>query len=260
MEIHSGKPGKKREKCRHCHFELQCVDLECYYLNQEPKLISGSVALVPDGPFPTQLKQGVLAIQHLLNGGIKPENLQIFGDSAGGAFIHQILSHILHPVAGVPELSLSAPLAGAYMMSPWVRLVDKERKYLYNNDNKGDMMTGKLLHYWGSIVLRDTSKEAVPFLEPNSAPPMWLSGIDRLVKRVLISAGGVECLRDEIIKYQESFKEHHKDVIFILQANGVHNDPHWDFMTQEKDLGELTPQILDWLDQNCAKSQETLTF
>lgn len=187
--------------------------------------------------------------------GVKPENIQILGDSAGGTLIHETFSHFLHPVAGVPELSLSAPLGGVYMMSPWVKLVDEDRKYLYSNDNKGDVVTGSRLNYWGSEVLRDAPKEAIPYLEPNSAPPMWLSGVDRRVKRVLISAGGVECLRDEIIKYQERFQEHHKDVTFVLQANGIHDDPYWDFATHEKDLGELTPQILDWLDENCTKPE-----
>ena len=194
-----------------------------------------------------------MAIQHLINIGVKPENIQIVGDSAGGTLIHETLSHFLHPVAGVPELSLSAPLGGVYMMSPWVRLVDKDRQYLYNNDNKGDIVTSKTLNYWGLEVLRDAPKEAIPYLEPNSGPPKWLNGIDRCVKRVFISAGEVECLRDEIIKYQETFKEHHKDVTFVLQANGNHNDPYWDFSTNEKDLGELTPKILDWLDENCTK-------
>jgi len=208
--------------------------------------------LVPDSPFPIQLKQGILAIQHLIEMGVKPENIQILGDSAGGTLIHEIFSHFLHPVEGVPELSLSVPLSGVYMMSPWVRLVDKEKKYLYSNDNK-DMVTGDRMNYWGSEVLRNAPNEAIPYLEPNSAPEMWLKGVDRCVKRVLISAGGLECLRDEIIKYQDRFQEHHKDVTFVLQANGIHDDPFWDFATHEKDLGELTPRVLDWLDENCTK-------
>ena len=52
------------------------------------------------------------------------------------------------------------------------------------------------------------------------------------------------------------FQEHHKDVTFVLQANGIHDDPYWDFVTHEKDLGELTPQILDWLDEGYIKRDE----
>ena len=229
-------------------------------LGTSAELIRGSafflLALVPDAHFPIQLKQGILAIQHLIKMGVKPENIQILGDSAGGNLIHETLSHFLHPVAGVPELSLSAPLSGVYMMSPWVRLIDKDKKYLYSNDNKGDVLTGDVLNYLGSNVFRDAPNEALPYLEPNSSPTTWLNGVDRCVKRVLISAGEIECLRDEIIKYhQDRFQEHHKDVTFILQANGIHDDPYWDFATHEKDLGELTPQILDWLDANCTQER-----
>ena len=55
--------------------------------------------------------------------GIKREDIQILEDSAGATLIQEILSHILHPVTveGVPELSISAPLGGVYMMSPLVR-------------------------------------------------------------------------------------------------------------------------------------------
>ena len=57
--------------------------------------------------------------------GIKREDIQILEDSAGATLIHEILSHILHPspvtVEGVPELSISAPLGGVYIMSHWVR-------------------------------------------------------------------------------------------------------------------------------------------
>lgn len=252
MEIYPGKLGNEREECWPRRLKLQCViPILC---SPPAELIREStLALVPDGPFPTQLKQAILAIQHLINMGAKPENIQILGDSAGGTLFHEVFSHILHPVPGVPELSLTAPLGGVYMMSPWVRLVDKDRQYVYSYDYKGDMMAGKPINYWGTEVLQNAPKDAIPYLEPNSAPPMWLNGVDRCVKRVLISAGGVECLRDEIIRYQDRFQEHHKDVTFILQANGVHDDPYWDFLTQERDLGELTPQILDWLDENCTK-------
>ena len=71
-------------------------------------------------------------------------------------------------------------------------------------------LTGDLVNYWGSEVIRDAPKEAIPYLKPNSAPPMWLDGVDRWVKPVLISAGGVEYLRDETVKYQDRIQEHHK--------------------------------------------------
>ncbi|KAF8154249.1 Alpha/Beta hydrolase protein [Crassisporium funariophilum] len=205
--------------------------------------------LVPDRTFPTQLRQAVRAIQYLMDSGVKPENMQIVGDSAGGTLIHEVFSHMLHPVDTVPQLSLCCPFAGALFVSPWVRLVDKDG-CLHTNDNNGDFLTGKSLNYWGSKVLRGIPRAAIPYLEPNSAPSNWLKGVGRCTRRVFITAGGVECLRDEIIRYQHTFRTRHHDVTFIMQENGAHNDPYTDFLTKEKDLGVVTPRVLDWLEEN----------
>ena len=36
---------------------------------------------------------------------------------------------------------------------------------------------------------------------------------------------------------QDRFQKHHEDVKFILQANGIHDDPYRNFPTHEKGLG-----------------------
>ena len=207
------------------------------------------LALVPDGMFPVQLRQAVLSIQHLFTLGFEPENIQLVGDSAGGALIHQVLSHILHPAEGVPKLTLTSPLGGAYMMSPWTRLVDGKGSLLHTNDGRGDVMTPSSSTYFGSKVLAGAKPSAVPYLEAASAPKDWLEGVDKCLRRVLISAGELEFLRDEIVHYGKRVKEHFKDTTIIVQENGIHNDPLFGVLVGEKSLGSLTPKILDWLEE-----------
>jgi len=203
--------------------------------------------LVPDATFPTQLKQAVLAIQHLIDSGVKPDNLQLTGDSAGGLLIHQVLSHILHPVVGIPKLALSAPFAGAYMMSPWTSLIDDDT--LHTNENRGDLLDVPTGLYWGSKVLEGTPPSALPYLNAISAPEDWFKGVDKLVKRIFISAGDAEVLRDAIIKYTKTVEKHHSDVTFFLDDHGIHDDPFLLFLVGEKNLGKLTPFIVDWFGQ-----------
>ncbi|KAF9555673.1 alpha/beta-hydrolase [Agrocybe pediades] len=207
--------------------------------------------LIPDAPYPTQLKQTILAIQHILDSGVKPENIQLVGDSAGGVLIHGVLSHLLHPLEGLPKLELSSPLGGGYMLSIWAKMVD-ERGSLYTNDGNGDFLDGRSLNYWGRKVLDGVPASVIPYLEPNNVPEGWLSGADRYMKRLLISAGGVEALRDEIIKYAAVVEKYHKDVTFIVQENGAHNDPYTDFLVgeAEKDLGNLTPIVIEWIEKS----------
>ncbi|KAH9476880.1 Putative steryl acetyl hydrolase mug81 [Psilocybe cubensis] len=203
--------------------------------------------LVPDAMFPTQLKQAVLAIQHLISTGIKPENIQLAGDSAGGALIHEVLSHLLHPVPDVPKLVLSAPLGGAYLMSPWTSL--KDSPMLRSNQGRGDILTLSTVVYWGSKVLDGVPESGIPYLDGISAPEDWFKGIDKVVKRILISAGDAEVFRDTIIKYTKTVEKYHKDVTFFLDEHGVHDDPFLHFLVGEPNRGKLTPFIIDWLDK-----------
>jgi hypothetical protein len=101
--------------------------------------------------------------------------------------------------------------------------------------------------YWGSKVLAGAKPSAIPYLQAASAPRDWLQGVDKCVRRVLISAGDLEFLRDEIVHYGKRVGEHLKDTTIIVQENGIHVDPLLDLLVGEKSLGSLTPKILDWL-------------
>jgi len=201
--------------------------------------------------FPIQLKQAIRALLHLLDSGVKPENIQLVGDSAGGNLIHQVLSHLLHPYDGIPVVDLSAPLAGAYMMCPWMTLRDDP--ILHNNDGQGDIVDGPILAYWGNIVMENAAITAVPYLEPNSAPEDWLEGVDKKVKRILVSIGENEALRDACFKYGRTLEKHHKDATQFLDVGGVHVEPYLPFLAQDtQNLGTVTPFLIDWMDQSFA--------
>ncbi|KAF8182901.1 Alpha/Beta hydrolase protein, partial [Pholiota molesta] len=206
-------------------------------------------SLIPDRPFPTQLNQAILAIQHLLETGVDPGNIQLVGDSAGGSLIHGIFSHILHPLEGIPKLDISAPFGGAYFMSVWSKLVNDKANCLHTNEGRGDWLRGKTCGYWGAICMEDVPEHIIPYLEGNSAPKDWLQGIDKYVKRILLSVGEVEILRDTIIEYAETVKQHHPNSTLIVQELGTHNDPYTDFITSTNDSQNLTPLILDWVDK-----------
>lgn len=197
--------------------------------------------------FPTQLKQVVLAVQHLIDTGVKPENIQLSGDSAGGALVHQVLSHVLHSVKGVPTLTLANPLGGAFMMSPWVCLTDSDS--IRSNQGKGDLVNIATSIYWGSKVLKDAPEAGLRYLNAVTIPEDWFKGLENVVKRILISAGDAEVIRDAIIKYTKEVEKHHKGLYFFLEERGVHCEPLLVFLTKDKDLGKLTPFVVDWLDQ-----------
>ena len=203
-----------------------------------------SAALVPNGPFPIQLKQAILALEHLLASGVQPQNIQIIGDSAGAGLILQLLSHILHPIDAVPPLVLPSRIGGFYLMSPWVSLTGDTGSHAVND--KSDVISAKTLGYWGRSVLVDVPESQNAYVEAVKAPEEWFKGADGVVKRVLITAGAAECLRDDIVQFADVFKKHHPDVEVVVQKGGVHDDPYYDFSVKESKLGELTPLIVKW--------------
>ncbi|KAJ3837268.1 Alpha/Beta hydrolase protein [Lentinula raphanica] len=75
-----------------------------------------SYSVIPSASFPTPLWQASQAIKHLISvEHVDPSNLQLFGDSAGGNLVSQILSSMLHPPFSPPIIPPGTRLRGAYM-------------------------------------------------------------------------------------------------------------------------------------------------
>jgi acetyl esterase/lipase len=211
-------------------------------------------ALVPEANFPVQLKQAVSAIQFLLAAGTHPSNIQITGDSAGGNLAAQVLAHMLHPVPGVPVLSLppNTKFGSFYLISPWTDLTGQGVKSFDENDGS-DMFSKEVLRGWGTVVLAGTAREHHKYLEPNKTPKGWFEGVDKLTKGILVSVGEKEILRDTgKALYEDQLKPYHPQARFVEQKWGIHVDLVFFFdlpfgLGEEKDKGELMPIVLDWI-------------
>jgi len=202
-----------------------------------------TAALIPSATFPTQLKQAVAAIEHLISTGVQPQNIQIVGDSAGANLALQLISHILHPLSGVRPLNLPSPIRGIYLMSPWVLLTGTEGSMTSNGGK--DIVSPTSINMWGHQVLDGIPDSQLPYVEATKAPESWFKEMDAAVERVLITAGSAECLRDPIEVFAKQICSVHDGATFWMQENGVHDDPYFDIFG-EKTLGKTTPQILEW--------------
>ncbi|KAJ3720747.1 hypothetical protein DFJ43DRAFT_1095613 [Lentinula guzmanii] len=179
-----------------------------------------SYSLVPVSQFPTPLWQTSRALQHLLSvEKVKPSNLVLVGDSAGGNLVSQVLSSMLHPLFDPPIIPNGTRLRGAYMMSPWISLTgvytgeDSTNTQLlpsFTENNHCDVVGRDALLSWGKTVLEGAPNPTTtdyPYLEPINAP--------------------------------------------ITARRRVHNDPFFDFQVADGPLGgkrqSLTPKILEWV-------------
>ena len=81
-------------------------------------------------------------------------DLQIFiaGDSAGGNMAFSLMSHLLHPHAEVTnKISMDEPLAGAILISPWVKFPPDDDSIKRNATS--DMVTPDAAKRWSSLFM-----------------------------------------------------------------------------------------------------------
>ncbi|KAJ7199782.1 Alpha/Beta hydrolase protein [Mycena pura] len=221
------------------------VQLKLEKENLEVGVALLSYSLAPDAVFPTPLKQTGLALDFLLAAGVKPQNLQLAGASAGGNLVVQVLSQMLHPLAGVPEIRLPGPLRGALLISPWVSLSGTSKSHRENDGR--DIISRSSLTAMGAQILKDVPATDIAFIEAVRAPESWFDGVGRCVDRVMITAGGAEILRDDIIAFGEAFKRHHEKTELVVQKGGLHVDVLFEALLGEKAAGSVAPLTIEWL-------------
>jgi acetyl esterase/lipase len=203
--------------------------------------------------FPTQLHQLINAVTILFEAGLRPENLQLCGDSAGGNLILQLFSHTLHrfPDPSFPQSPLTPVLEGkmkairgAYLMSPWLNLNAVGGSFEENSHK--DILPRKTYQDWGRIVLSPIPREHHNYIDSHTTPPAWFDGISTLVDRILVTAGDSECMRTDIVTLaNEILGKHHDNVKLIVQENGVHIEPIFGF-TGKNGKGEITATLVQW--------------
>ncbi|KAI0319092.1 Alpha/Beta hydrolase protein [Amylostereum chailletii] len=193
--------------------------------------------LAPIKPYPTQVRQANAALHHIIGLGVSPSNVILSGDSAGAHVILCLLSHILHPhpdIAAPP--TLSAPLAGLLLISPRVSNATTAPSFTQNTAR--DTLTRETFVSWianfranSSITSEDGLAKDGWYTEPVNAPTEWWDALaGTVVKRVFVSAGEHECMRDDIVRFGLKWKDEVKglDVQLEVEEKGIHDSPLMD--------------------------------
>ena len=136
-------------------------------------------------------------------------------------------------------------------MSPWVSLTYELGMGSITAYDGSDITGPQGIATCTRIVLDGLPNSAIPYIDPLKAPERWWDGIAQVVvDRVLVTVGGAECLKDDIVWFGQRMCEVHRSARMILHEFGVHEDPHLDFMwgkDGERKIGAVTPLIVGWL-------------
>jgi len=113
------------------------------------KVVLLEYALAPEHTYPTQLVQAVAGLRHLLEDHqLKPEEIIIGGDSAGGQLAGSLLAHIAHPSPYADPIDLKGgKLKAVLFVSPWASLQDPDDVSGHANDDKDYLTTAQGMRF-----------------------------------------------------------------------------------------------------------------
>ncbi|KAK7703449.1 hypothetical protein SLS64_009119 [Diaporthe eres] len=219
--------------------------------------------LTPQARFPTQMCQAASGLAHLLRSGVRPSQLVVGGDSAGGNLTVQLLSHLLHPYPLAERIVLDEPLAGAFLVSPLVsqnmltrsfidgRPCDMLSEGIFDNPNremfheKPRGLLGVLFPNWGLVETKEF-REGRGWALMADVDEKWLDGMANIVRKVYVTCGKHELLRDQGIDIAESIRARNADVEVKLEV--AEKEAH-DFILlegQRQVVGDATTRMRSW--------------
>ncbi|KAH8898820.1 alpha/beta-hydrolase [Thozetella sp. PMI_491] len=214
--------------------------------------------LVPEARYPVQLQQAVSALKHIIQAGTDPSDIIIGGDSAGGNLAVQVLGHLLHPHPSVEPLKIQEPLAGTFTVSPWLSACGNAHSC---EENKHvDMLSPEFVRAishgcFKGYEFDSQVAENRGWGMPLDVPGSWFNGLGAVTRRLYVTAGEQEILRDDAIRFAESVRTNNADVKVELEVS--ESEAH-DFIAVEAELGidgDAMQRMIAWF-QSTASTKD----
>ncbi|KAK5662198.1 hypothetical protein OQA88_8103 [Cercophora sp. LCS_1] len=185
--------------------------------------------LSPPAKYPAQLVQAVAGLKWLLESGIRPGDLVIGGDSAGGNLTAQVLGHLLHRHPEAEEIVLGDKLAGAFLVSPWVSGRVEGGSYARNGGI--DMLSGGFIKdgvenlVGGSVCQAEMEGGNVWCWPVDGDCEKWFTGLDEVVEMVYVTVGAQEVFLDQGVEFAEAVRRGNPglDVKLEISKNEAHD-------------------------------------
>ncbi len=187
--------------------------------------------LTPKYPYPAQLEDALDAYEWLLQSGVKPQQLIVAGDSAGGNLMLALLLSLRDSSLPLPALGIG--------LCPWTDIGNSGASMTTNE--KYDNVERRMAEKWGEWLCAGAHPRN-PLISPLHAD---LRGLPPLY----IQAGTREILYDMICAFAEKAKKQGVDIRFDVFENMNHDFQAFGPMTPEsaqalKRIGEIIDERL----------------
>ncbi len=165
-------------------------------------------ALAPENPYPAGLNDSLKVYQHMLDNGIKPENIAFMGDSGGGNLVYATM-------LALKEKNIPLPGA-AVSLSAWTDLTNSGESWQFN-DEKDTLCWKEAQKVFSGYYCVDNDPKN-PLISPLFGD---LSGLPPL----LMFAGGDEGMLSDTTRFAEKAKSAGVDVTLRVGEGLFHCYP-----------------------------------
>ncbi|KAJ3542306.1 hypothetical protein NM208_g3403 [Fusarium decemcellulare] len=206
--------------------------------------------LCPIARYPVQLRQAASALSFLLSHQIRPRDIIVGGDSAGANLTAQLLCHLIKPHPAVQKVTLTEPLAGACLVSPWLTRHTSDASYAENACI--DMLSASIVEKSTRELLGHMDVDEKRRMSANLAFPLdrekdTFRGMDSVVQQLYVVVGGHEVFRDQAVAFVHEVERANPrlNVRFDVQGQQAH-----DFILlegQEERDGDCIQEMRSWM-------------
>ncbi|MFX0074028.1 MAG: alpha/beta hydrolase [Candidatus Hermodarchaeota archaeon] len=175
-----------------------------YMRKTNTRCLNVGYRLSPEHPYPAALKDSITAYKWLLSQNFDPQKIIFSGESAGGGLA-------MATMLKIRELELPMP-AAAVLISPWVDLEGTGNSLKTNYKYEPIVADGAKLM---ALLYAGKHDKKEPYISPIYAN---LEGLPPL----LFQAGGIEVIRDEVVKCAELAKKSGVDATLEVYDRMTH--------------------------------------
>lgn len=201
-----------------------------------------SYTLAPNAVYPTQLNQSVEGLRYLLDvHGLKPSQVFLGGDSAGGNLAVGVLSHLAHPHSDIKRLEVKESLAGTVLIAPWIWL-NEEQATIPSYDG-GDLVTPAISIPWSRAYLGGAKNDH--YTDALDAPASWFETFP--VNKILVCGGENEVLLPMIEQFVEKLEESFPNVELFVGKKEAHVAPMYNIYVGDNTETTQGRKIKNWL-------------
>lgn len=185
-----GYPGKEAEFLGQLAMDVGCP------------VVAAGYRLAPEHSSSDALDDAMAEIRAVLDKGVAPERVVLWGDSAGGGLVLRALCRLRDE--GGPTLG------GAVLGSPWVEMASDSQSFHANAE--WDYLPPKMVQLWASWTHPNPADPSVSPVrgELSNLPPL------------LLLAGALECFRDDIRRCADRVREGGGTVELLEAELAVH--------------------------------------